>query len=76
MTKSSDTLGKYLGKESAMASGCGQVVFPSEVVQSLEIHPDVPLCPFLNEKFLEKRGQACFIILLHCLANWHVQKGI
>lgn len=26
LTKSSDTLGKYLGKESAMASGCGQVV--------------------------------------------------
>ena len=36
----------------------------------------VPLGPFLNEKFLEKRGQACFIILLHCLENWHVQKGI
>ena len=41
MTKSSDTLGKYLGKESAMASGCGQVVFPSEVV--LVSHLGFPL---------------------------------
>lgn len=56
MTKSSDTLGKYLGKESAMASGCGQVVFPSEVVQSLEIHPDVPLCPFLRISYTSREG--------------------